>query len=117
MKEEIWPVFISLGWPPLAGYVCRCVLRLSLFSSFYEAWTYGAIGSGFAWIFPPDSSIRYAGLSWLGAIVAAYCWWLSRRRKKRAPRSYGAKAAALIAALVRKVRASGPVRSPLPQGA
>jgi hypothetical protein len=52
-------------------------------------------------------------------IVAAWMLWHLRRRRKRAPRAYGAKSLARIAALTRRARETArprPVRRPAPQG-
>jgi hypothetical protein len=56
------------------------------------------------------------------AVINAWSWWDCRRRKrrKRAPRAYGAKSRALIAAIVAKARAAAkprPVLRPIPAGA
>jgi hypothetical protein len=54
-----------------------------------------------------------------GTAIAAILWWLSRRRRKRAPRAYGAKSRALLAALVRRAREAAvprPVLRPVPEG-
>lgn len=51
--------------------------------------------------------------------LAAWMLWRSRRRRKRAPRAYGAKSRARVAALVRKTREAArprPVRRLVPQG-
>lgn len=40
----------------------------------------------------------------IAALIAACEWWRKRRGRKRAPRSYGYKAKASIAALARKAR-------------
>jgi hypothetical protein len=53
------------------------------------------------------------------AVVCAWKLWRGRRRRKRAPRAYGAKSRALIARLVRKAREAArrrPVLRPVPQG-
>ena len=39
-------------------------------------------------------------------VFAVIMWWLSRRRKRWVPRAYGAKAKALIAAMVARMRES-----------
>jgi hypothetical protein len=53
----------------------------------------------------------------LGALLAAWEWWKRRRRKDRAPRAYGEKSRALVAALVRRAREAArprPVLRPIP---
>lgn len=64
--------------------------------------------------------------AWITAAISAaltvliLLLWLSRRRRKRAPKLIGAKARALIAAMVAKVRESAkprPVLRPMPGGA
>lgn len=54
------------------------------------------------------------------ACFAAWLWWRNRKRRDRAPRSYGYKARAALAALVAKARESArprPVLRPAPGGA
>lgn len=72
------------------------------------------------------AAAEFAGHSWLlfagnvvSVIVCALLLWWQRRRRDRAPRAYGAKSRALIAALVRKTREAArprPVLRPVPQG-
>ena len=60
----------------------------------------------------PGSAFSFAIVALLG-----WDWW--RRNRKRSPRSYGAKARALLAALVRKAREAAkprPVLRPAPGG-
>lgn len=75
------------------------------------------------------SAVYAAQRNWLNALWFAVCaaanvwnWWDCRRKKrrKRAPRAYGAKSRALIAAIVAKARAAAkprPVLRPVPGGA
>jgi hypothetical protein len=83
-------------WLSLAG----CVILLA-----------GAV-TGRAW--------PLAAADLLAAAVNAWLLWRNRRRRKRAPRAYGAKSAALLAALTRKARDAArprPVPRLAPQGA
>jgi hypothetical protein len=67
----------------------------------------------------------FGGRHWLlfagnvaGVIICGWLLWRNRRRK-RAPRAYGAKSRALIAGLVRRAREAArprPVLRPVPQG-
>ena len=62
---------------------------------------------------------------WLWALAAGanaglaiFLWWRRGRRRKRAPRAYGAKSRALVAALARKAREAAiprPVLRPVPE--
>lgn len=53
-------------------------------------------------------------------LVAAICWWLSRRKRKRSAKLIGAKSRALLAAVVARMRETAkprPVFKPAPGGA
>jgi hypothetical protein len=53
----------------------------------------------------------------VNGILGFWFWWRNRRNRKRAPRAYGAKSAALLAALVKRAREAAkprPVLRPVP---
>ena len=115
---------LATVYPPVQGFA------LSVF--------YRAIGA------PVDAAARFGCLWWAiaatvqavvdgasgqwgtslcaaaNAGIGAWLWWRRRKRRDRAPRAYGAKSKARIAALVRKARQAArprPVLRPVPGGA
>jgi hypothetical protein len=101
------PPVLSWLWQQVLGRVLRGVRF-----RFYQGWIGAAVsgGFGFAW----DRQWLWFLLAAANAGVAIVLWWLSRRRRKRAPRAYGAKSAALVAALVAKAREAARPR-PVPR--
>ncbi len=78
------------------------------------AWGAYAVAAALAWL------LGWVPTAAVAAALAALWFWLMwcRRRRGRAPRSYGYKAKAAIAALVRKMREAmrpRPVLRPVPQ--
>lgn len=69
---------------------------------FYPGWIGGAAAGSLGWAV--IGAWHCAAASAANIPVAAFLWWLSRRRRKRAPKLAGYKALALIAALLRKAR-------------
>ena len=109
----------ACAWPPLFGAAWSSPFRSRPdLSRFYEAWAAGALAGVLS--FGAARDLVPLAISVLHLTLAAFLWWLSRRRRDRAPRSYGAKSGALLAALVRKAREAGkprPVLRPAPGGA
>jgi hypothetical protein len=106
---------IGAAVPPLVASVIRSlVFSLAPFCLTWAACAAGALlGNVLA------SGWGAASGAGLSLTIALAFWWF-RRRRKRAPRSYGAKSRALIAALVRRMRETAtprPVHRPVPQGA
>jgi len=100
-------IVIPPGWSWLCG---RLVRRYR--ANFYQGRIGAAIGDALASAF--YQQWLWVLLAAANAGVAIVLWWLSRRRRKRAPRSYGAKSRALVAALVRKARKNARPR-PVPR--
>jgi hypothetical protein len=97
--------------PPFASYAwCRALKRLR--GWFWQGWIWSASLGGVTWAI--QGQWPWAVLDAANAGVAIVLWWLSRRRRKRAPRAYGEKSAALVAALVAKVREAARPR-PVPR--
>lgn len=116
--EVIWP----LAWPPVYGVLWSAV-----------AWRFGSLVPRRTWFYLMWATtagviavVALVAADWRAAAtgtanlaVALACWWLSRRRRKRAPRAYGAKSRALLAAVVTKMRETlkpRPVLRPQPGG-
>jgi len=108
----------SLAWPPVWA-VCwrpliRCIIRREPTGSFWGQWVSAA-----AWTVGTQAFISGWGtaVAAVNLVFGAVMWWLSRRRRKRAPRAYGAKSRALLAAVVAKMREAAkprPVFKPVP---
>jgi Flp pilus assembly protein TadB len=109
-------VLAAIAMPPLYGFLCWLVgHRLSHRLSFFCNWICGGVGCAITDIMN--------GL-WLALIfasaniaLAAFLWWLSRRKRKRAQAALGAKSRALRDALVRRAREAAkprPVLRPVP---
>jgi hypothetical protein len=119
VRPDPFTLVWACAWPPLWAGFWACVRRrLPVLYSPYLAWAITAavcvIGYGIAGEFVP------AAISAFHVMLALVLWWLSRRRRKRAPKLAGAKSRALLAAVVAKLRESlkpRPVLRPVPGGA
>jgi len=101
---------ILLGWRPGLAYPARCVLGI------IQA-VLGALAN-LAWGIWP--LVAFFGVSALVIAYLLFRWWRRNRKKRRASLALGAKALALRASLVRKMRESArprPVLRPVPGGA
>ena len=117
--DILWP----LAWPPVYGALWSALTGVAGSPTSRRTWFYLMWASSAG----VTAVIGLAAGQWLGAgiatvslAVALILWWLSRRRRKRAPRAYGAKSAALVADLVRRAREAArprPVLRPAPGGA
>jgi hypothetical protein len=97
--------------PPASSWVWGRVRRRYR-ARFYQGWIGAAVGGGVTWAI--QGQWLWAAIDMANVGVAVVLWWLSRRRRKRAPRAYGAKSRALVAALVRKARENARPR-PVPR--
>ena len=105
--------------PVLAFALHLLARRSSVRFSFFAAWWGGAGVPMVVNSVAGNWGIADWEATSLGVGIAAWLWW-RRRRKDRAPRAYGAKSRALIAALVAKAREATkprPVLRPAPGGA
>ena len=108
----------ACAWPPAWGVIWVRLFRFRAAPSplrFYEAWICGALGGVLSYGVARD--LVPLVISVLQVVLAAFLWWLSRRRRKRAPKLAGYKGRALLAALVRKAREAvkpRPVLRPVP---
>jgi LPXTG-motif cell wall-anchored protein len=96
--------FVVAAAEPLAVTVLvGCAYRLIRRPfRFYAGWIGGSVFNSASFLATGPRVYALGGAA--NALLAAFLWWLSRRRRKRAPRSYGAKARALLAAIVSKAR-------------
>lgn len=78
----------------------------------YLGWIYGAMLEAIAYAI--EGAWVWSLVCYGNAALALFLWWLSRRRRKRAPRHYGAKSKAMLAALVRRAREAVRPRVALP---
>jgi hypothetical protein len=107
------PPFFSFAW----GLIFRAFRRRRGFN-FYLGWVSSA-GCG-TLSFLIQGPRVWAPLDGANVCLAVFLWWLSRRRRKRAPRAYGAKSRALVAAVVARMRETlkpRPILRPVPGGA
>jgi len=101
--------------PPAFSWIWEQAFRRLLRRAngrFYQGWIGAAIAGGIG--FAISREWLWFMLAAANAGVAIVLWWLSRRRRKRAPRAYGEKSAALVAALVAKAREAARPR-PVPR--
>jgi len=119
--DEILGIAWAVAWPPVWAVSWPRAVRLlrgRVLGGFWGSWitasattaAIDAIGGG-----DPPATITAA----VSTVFAVIMWWLNRRKRKRAPRTYGAKSRALIAAVIAKMRETAkprPVLRPQPQG-
>ena len=100
---------------PHSSWMTHVFLRGSM-SAFYCGWIVSAIVGG-VYLLAEGEHPVWTVIAGANAGLAAYLWWRKRKRRKRAPRAYGAKSRALVQALVRRAREQArprPVLRPLP---
>ena len=107
--------------PPFFSFAWRCFFRLIRWRrgfNFWLGWVSSASAGTLSYLIQgPRICVP---LDAANALLAVFLWWLSRRRKRRAPRAYGAKSALLIAAVAARMKAAlqpRPVLRPAPGGA
>ena len=115
-----WDLLCATVAPPLVSAAGGRILRRPGRRpwNFYGGWIGAATGGAIGWAV--SGAWDLMALDAANALLAVFLWWLSRRRKRRVPRAYGAKAKALIAAMVARMRESlkpCPVLRPVPGGA
>jgi membrane protein implicated in regulation of membrane protease activity len=116
----IWDLLVIFVVPPAASAVFLLVSAgpgWRRFSGFCLRWAAAAAADTVGLAVTGYGSWALASVASAG--LALFLWWLSRRRRKRAPRMYGAKSRALVAALVRRVRETAvprPGLRPVPEG-
>lgn len=117
MQPDLVQIAGGFGSPPVIGYMLSRTLPHAR-PRFYFLWSTSALGGMLGSLLPPLALVQSAS-NGASLLLAVFLWWLSRRRRKRAPKAMGAKARALIAAMVRKARESAkprPVLRPVPGG-
>ena len=116
MIKALW-LLTAITLPPVSSFSWHYLLRKSL-RAFFAGWLSAAV-AGVA-LGALHGDWVWAGGNAVTGLAAVVAWWLYRRRgRKKAPRAYGAKSRALLAALVRKAREATkprPVLRPVPQG-
>jgi hypothetical protein len=110
----IWwtDLVVAVAWPPFLAFF-RPRPRIVA----YKIWTLNALWA--AGVFAATELWIAAGCAGVSTLIAAWLWWRHRRRD-RAPKTYGAKTKAIIAAMVRRAREAAqprPVLRPVPGGA
>ncbi len=114
----IYIIIVTAGPPLSSAFRFLLTAPVRSWPRFYFSW---ALTGGTVTVIALIGRLWPAMLAALaGTAVAVIAWWLSRRRRKRAPRMYGAKSRALVAACVRRMRGTArprPVLRPVPGGA
>jgi hypothetical protein len=104
-----WPLAFAFTWPAISR-AWRPGWSRTIFG---EAWACGGLGVVLAFAGQwPENAIGVVQVA-----IGAWLWRRGRRGRKRAPRAYGAKSRALVAALVTKAREAAkprPVLRPVP---
>ncbi len=113
-------VALDAVWPPLMG-LAYALIRSRYGGDFrgrvYVMWAFAA-----AWNIGVDLyTAQWLPMACSGAnlTLAVWLYWRHRRKRDRAPRAYGFKSRARIAALAAKAREAArprPVLRPVPQG-
>jgi hypothetical protein len=115
----LFSMLIALLLPPPVGWIWHLVwCRIGRPVSAVASWAYSAAGGVAANLAGGQWATAAAGT--VGLLVALAILWRRRRGRKRAPRAFGYKGRALLAALVASLRQSlrpRPVLRPQPGGA
>jgi hypothetical protein len=114
-----WDLLCATIGPPLVSAAGgRILRRRGRTWNFYSGWIGSAAGGAIGWAV--SGAWGLMALDIANICLAVFLWWLSRRRRKRAPRAYGAKSRALVAAVVARMRETlkpRPILRPVPGGA
>lgn len=114
---SVTDLVFALAWPPAFALMWAPAVRVL---PPHPPW---AVAVAESWVAGAASVVvAFAGGPWPGAVIGAahaavgvWLWRRGRRGRRRAPRAYGAKSRALVAALVAKARnATGPRPVPRP---
>jgi hypothetical protein len=110
--HDLGTFLFAAGLTTIVAATCRYGWRLTIADFFADA----LLSAGeFLWRLWPWGALLAAG-----AVIVAWRLWRRRKRRGRAPRSYGAKSRALLATLARKAREAAkprPALQPVPGGA
>jgi hypothetical protein len=117
-------LFYALAWPPVFAFGWTAIISRALrlgplpALSVGESWVCGGLSVVYAFAFGGPWSCAVIGAAHVA--IGVWLWRRGRRGRRRAPRAYGAKSRALVAALVAKARdaaAPRPVFRPVPGAA
>jgi hypothetical protein len=116
-------LMLDIVWPPLCALFCRALTRLlrippGRLDPLAWPWLCGALGGVFVGACLVQWVLVAACTAHVGIALAIW-WWRRRKDRKRAPRAFGYKGRALLAALVASLRESlrpRPVLRPQPGG-
>jgi hypothetical protein len=105
-------ILFAAFWPPAWAFLWPRIARrtgLGADVKTGEAWVGGAAGAmiGCAGDWPAFTCAA------VNLLIGVWLWQRNRRKRKRAPRFYGLKSRALVAAVVRRAREAGRFRPPL----
>lgn len=108
----------ALIWPPAWAGTVWLLSRGMHVSRCWASWVLAAAGAAATEAIARQPAA--CAIAAASAVFGAIMWWLSRRRRDRIRKAYGAKSRARLAALARSMRDSAkprPVLKPQPQGA
>lgn len=120
MSGLVQDILIGFLLPPVSGYAWDLVFRAWRWahSSAVSGWLSSSGAVAAISLFQHDWGMFACAAASFATAVAV--WWWKRRRRDRAPKAYGAKSRALVAALVRRAREAAkprPALRPQPDGA
>lgn len=110
--------FAPPAMPGLSALLCLPFRVRIKAEDFFRQWMTAGVGITVAEILTGTPAKLIAAVA--STVVAAICWWLSRRKRKRSAKLTGAKSRALLAAVVARMREVAKPRSvlrPVPGGA
>lgn len=122
MQLDIANMVLTAVWPPTVAALWLLPRRFRGLppkpGAFCENWTWSAGGDVIAQLI--NGEIPALIIAVANLVLAAICWWLSRRKRKRSAGLIGAKARALLASVVARMRETAKPRQvlrPVPGGA
>ena len=96
----------AVAWPPVWApswlWVTRRLLGVRPPGGYWGSWITASVTTVLTQASGGDLPATLVSVG--STVFAVIMWWLSRRRKRRAPRAYGAKSALLVAAVVARMR-------------
>jgi hypothetical protein len=110
----IWPPVWAPGWM----WATRRLLGGRPLGGYWGSWLTASVTTLAEQALAGDLPAALVGIA--STVFAVIMWWLSRRRKRRAPKLAGAKSKALLAAIVARMRETlkpRPILRPVPGGA
>ena len=120
MSDLVQDILIGFLLPPVSGYAWMLAFKALGWraSGAVSGWLSSSVSLMIISPFQHDWGMFACAAASFATALAV--WWWKRKRRDRAPKMYGAKSRALVAALVRRAREAAkprPVLRPVPGGA